>query len=149
MKIPISKSRKTRKIVWMSIVLLSLLAYIHQQTLCVYCEYAKYKLANELGEDNLFTNGYLQSTLSSAKKAGYICPKKQLPGSAAYQEVTRRRKNFPRSYLYAINDCVTLPTGEIILNINESTSRYYILLQVDASKKGGYHILDIRGETLG
>ena len=42
-----------------------------------------------------------------------------------------------------------LPTGEIIIHINDGLARMYILIKVDVSKSDGHQILDVRGETLG
>jgi hypothetical protein len=133
---------KIRIFGWISILFLSLLAHVNQKILFVYYDYAQYKLAS-LANEKDEVNGHVARMIFSAKEAGYTCLER-LP-----QGITPGRKDLSRSYPYSIAECVTLPTGEVILKINNSISRNYLLLNVDASRPGGYYILHIGGETLG
>jgi hypothetical protein len=150
MQKPISNKIKIRIIGLTSIVFLSLIAYLNQPTVLVYWKYANYQLEKAIGEDKSFIVDALANTLSTAKEAGYTCPNRQSIGRFAYLEMIRRRNNSSSSYhVYQMSECVTLPTGEIILNINSGNSRYNLLLKVDSSKPNGYRVLDITGQVLG
>jgi hypothetical protein len=150
MKKSISNKLKIRIVAWTSLVLLSLLAYVNQPTVLVYWAYAKYQLEKAIGEDRSFINDALGNTLSTAREAGYTCPDRQSIGHFAYLEMIRRRNNSSGSYpVFQMSECVTLPTGEIILKINSGNSRYNLLLKVDSSKPNCYRVLDITGQALG
>jgi hypothetical protein len=127
---------------WTSILFLSLLACANQKILFIYCDYAGYRLAS-LGNEKDEANGHIARMISSAKEAGYTCLER-LP-----QGITLERKDLSRSHPYSIAECVILPTGEVILRVDNSISRNYLLLNVDESKPGGYYILHIGGETIG
>jgi hypothetical protein len=142
------KNSTARTLIWVSILFASLLLYWNQKVLFVYYNYAWYKL-NDSAHETHDAVSDLSRTIDAAKEAGYSCKNKQSIGTVAYQEVTRRRKGLFRSYPSAIVDCVTLPTGEIIIHMNDGLARDYIQLKVNVSAPSGYQILDVRGEMLG
>ena len=136
---------RARNFVWLSIIFICLIAYMNQRIFAVYYDYAWYKLSS----DNNDALSQMHNTISSAKEAGYSCKNKQLPGVSAYQKILSRRRNTSTSLSYTISNCVQLPTGEIILSINDGITRYYVLLKIDENNPKSHHILDIRGESLG
>jgi hypothetical protein len=113
--------------------------------LCIYYEYFNYKTSS--GNNDAIASMY--RIIDYATEAGYICENKQSPGVYAHQEITKRKKYFSASNQYKIGYCVQLPTGQILLTINNSIGRSYVLLEVDAHNPKFYRILDIRGEALG
>ncbi len=132
---------------WISLLFITVILYLNQKTLLVYYNYAWYQL-NAASSDKIDAVGDLNQTIDAAKEAGYHCKNKQVVGTFADREIARR-KSLLQSYLHKIKDCVELPTGEIIIHVNDGLARTYILLKVDVSRLDGYQILDIRGETLG
>jgi transcription-repair coupling factor (superfamily II helicase) len=146
MKLPHKKICRTRNYVWIFVILICLIAYMNQRILAVYYEYGWYKLSS----NNNDALSQIHKTISSAKEAGYSCKNKQLFGASAYREILRRKKkNTYTSHYYTTSDCVKLPTGDIILSINNGVTRYYVLLKLDENNPKSHHILEIRGEAIG
>ena len=145
MKIRLKKIFGIRSFLWTSMILISLVIYTNQKIVAIYYNYAWYKVSHE-NNDAL---SHMYSIIASAREAGYSCKNKQIPGAYAYQEVLKRRVKTSLSRLYTIPDCIQLPTGEIILSLNDGIVRYCILLKADDKKPETHHILDIRGEAIG
>jgi hypothetical protein len=142
-KIPIN-----RIISWLLfITLISTVAFKNQMILCVYYKYSLYKISSD--NNDAISNMY--GVIGYATEAGYTCKNKQSPGTYAYKELTKRKKKqySTVSNQYEIGSCVELPTGQIILTVNNSITRHYILLEIDRYNPESYHFIDVRGETLG
>ena len=146
MKIINSKIPLNRILSWLLfITLISAVAFKNQKILCIYYKYSLYKISSE--NNDAMSNMY--GVIDYATEAGYTCKNKQSPGTYAYKELAKRKKYSTVSNQYGIGSCVQLPTGQIILTINNSNNRYYILLEIDRYNPESYHFIDVRGETLG
>lgn len=139
------KGIEIKTFIFVILVLTSFLTYKNQRLISVYHDYARYKLSNN--KSDALSN--MHRTISSAKEAGYVCKNQYLAGASAYQEITKRKELVSPSHSYTIPGCVQLPTGEIIVSINDGIARYYILLKVGGNNPETYHVLDIKGEALG
>jgi hypothetical protein len=146
MKIVSGKRHRIREFVLLLLFFISLILYQNRQLVVIYYHYFSYKLNYE---DNHYANSHIYTVISLAKEANYNCKNKDLPGSFAYQEIRKRTKGLTRSEVYIISECVQLPPGKIFMSIEHGNTQYYILLKIEKRSPEFYHIIDIRGETLG
>lgn len=139
----------SRIVLWISIVCMFLLLNNNRVFLFVYYNYGQYKISSKL--DDSMAN--IDRTIDAAKEAGYTCQSNNFPVNFSVKEIQKRKHresfkfiDYSQAYKY---NCATLPTGEIFLIISDGSVRYYIVLKEDPQKTGEYHILDIKGQTLG
>ena len=124
------------------VIVLTCLIALNQRTVLVYYRYLEYKIYN----DNIDINASLRRVINSATDAGYSCTNK----SSAIEFVHRQIRKRSTSYsTYRCQYCVELPTGEIIISTSNGSTKYCFVITKHPSNLGSYHILDIRGETLG
>jgi hypothetical protein len=135
---------KIRLIGLLLVLLISLITYQNKLVLYVHLNFFDYQIA-----DKTDAVSSLRRTINSAKEAGYNCKQKHLSGEYAYKEIESRRSKPFQSYPYTVTDCIQLPTGEIVLSINDGVARYYVVMEVDKINSQTYRVLDIKGEALG
>jgi hypothetical protein len=128
---------------------MGLLLCCNRKMALIYYNYCQYNLDRLMNESNEFVIGDVRRIMDSAKEAGYSCNRKDIFRDFSYKEIIKRRKSSLPFNSYSVNECVRLPTGEIILSSYYGNTQYYTLLKIDVQEPGGYRVLDIRGETIG
>ncbi len=139
----------SRIVLWISIICMTLLLHHNRGILFIYYNYSQYKLSSEIND----STSNIYRTINAAKEAGYTCENHNAPVIFAIKEIqkrTQRRAIEFIDYSQVSNSiCAILPTGEIFLIISDGTVRHYIVLKKDAQTAEMYHVLDIKGETIG
>lgn len=139
---------RSRFILLISIVCTTLFLHHNRELLFVYYNYVQYKFSSEIND----STSNISRTINAAKEADYTC-KNNDPVVFAVKEIQKRTQRRAIKFIdysqVSKSSCAILPTGETLLIISDGTVRHYIVLEKDPQTAGMYHILDIKGETMG
>jgi hypothetical protein len=140
---------RSRIVLWISIICMILLLHHNRKILFVYYNYAQYKLSSNIND----STSNIYRTIDAAKEAGYTCKNNNAPVIFAVKEIQKRTQRRAIEFIdysqVSKSSCTILPTGEILLIVSDGTVRHYIVLKKDTQTAEIYHILDIKGETIG